>query len=205
MLPEKSNYIMHVPKTKIYEKYNFSPGEKRLFDTDISSVCVVNIISPDTVNIEAGAKTKSVFITKVVIKNEKYKESNLLKLVRLIPQKQVLLLEYNNRYKLCMFYKKLYSGDWQNEPDLSIKGSNLDLLWENWLKDIIGGKWNDNLSFEENLEIKDKITFLLKLLNAKETKLRKEVQTGKRFDLHNETVRLRKEIKAEEEKLIHNP
>lgn len=73
-----------------------------------------------------------------------------------------------------MFCEKLFTTEWMPETKASIElsGLNFDDVWENIIKKIECGEWNNDLTLEENIEIKEK---LQKEIERLEKLARKEV------------------------------
>lgn len=75
---------------------------------------------------------------------------------------------------MAVFCEKLFTTEWMPETKASIElsGLNFDVVWENIIKKIEGGEWNNDLTLEENIEIKEK---LQKEIERLEKLARKEV------------------------------
>ena len=93
-----------------------------------------------------------------------------------------------------MFCEKLFTTEWMPETKASIElsGLNFDVVWENIIKKIEGDEWNNDLTLEENIEIKEK---LQKEIERLEKLARKEVQPKKKFELVNQKRKLEEELR----------
>lgn len=60
----------------------------------------------------------------------------------------------------------------ETKASIELSGLNFDVVWENIIKKIEGGEWNNDLTLEENIEIKEK---LQKEIERLEKLARKEV------------------------------
>ena len=95
-----------------------------------------------------------------------------------------------------MFCEKLFTTEWMPETKASIElsGLNFDVVWENIIKKIEGGKWNNDLTLEENIEIKEKQKKLQKEIERLEKLARKELQPKKKFELVSQKRKLEEEL-----------
>lgn len=95
-----------------------------------------------------------------------------------------------------MFCEKLFTTEWMPETKASIElfGLNFDDAWENIIKKIEGGEWNNDLTLEENIEIKEKQEKLQKEIERLEKLARKEVQPKKKFELVNQKRKIEEEL-----------
>lgn len=98
-----------------------------------------------------------------------------------------------------MFCEKLFTTEWMPETKASIElsGLNFDDVWENIIKKIECGEWNNDLTLEENIEIKkkqEKLEKLQKEIERLEKLARKEVQPKKKFELVNQKRKIEEEL-----------
>ena len=95
-----------------------------------------------------------------------------------------------------MFCEKLFTTEWMSETKASIElsGLNFDDVWENIIKKIECGEWNNDLTLEENIEIKEKQEKLQKEIERLENLARKKVQPKKKFELVSQKRKLEEEL-----------
>ena len=79
----------------------------------------------------------------------------------------------------------------ETKASIELSGLNFDDVWENIIKKIEGGEWNNDLTLEENIEIKEK---LQKEIERLEKLARKEVQPKKKFELVNQKRKPEEEL-----------
>lgn len=79
----------------------------------------------------------------------------------------------------------------ETKASIELSGLNFDVVWENIIKKIEGGEWNNDLTLEENIEIKEK---LQKEIERLEKLARKEVQPKKKFELVNQKRKIEEEL-----------
>ena len=198
-LPEITQLQKPLPKTQIYKKFQFSNAQQTKFDTDISRIDIVNEVSSGTIpSIQEGEKVKSFYVLRVVLKTKNYDIKNIEKIGKLISQNLVFALQYEEEIQLAVFCEKIFTTDWMHETKakLELKGFNFDEVWENIIRQIEGGEWNNDLSLEENIEIKEKQEKLKKEIDKLEKLARKEIQPKKKFEFVSKKRKLEEELNS---------
>ena len=110
----------------------------------------------------------------VQLKQRDYDTKNILLLQKLIPQKIVFALEYDEDVQFCIFHTRLQQSEWKHASDAEIPltGLTLDEVWENIVA-VIGGL---DAQSEESIEEQT------------------EKQTRKKYELHQQIIKLKKEL-----------
>lgn len=138
-LPLSTGRKQQLPKKAIYAKFGLKPSQREGFDADIARMDIVAVVSPATVPaFESGEDVKELYVLAIQMKRKDYDTKNILLLTRLIPQKIVFALQYENQTRFAVFHTKLIMSAWQltEEATLPLSGLNLDTVWENIVKDI---------------------------------------------------------------------
>lgn len=198
-LPQATDIYKPLPKVQIYRKFQFTNAQQSKFDSDISRIDIVNEVSTRTIpSILEGKKVKGFYVLSVMLKTKNYEPKNIEKIAKLIPQNLVFALQFEEEVQLAVFYEKLFVSEWKKRQDavLVLNGLDFDKVWENIIKKIAGGEWNNSLSLEENIEIKEKKEKLQKEIDRLEKLARKEVQPKKKFELVNRKRKFEEELKS---------
>lgn len=198
-LPEVTQLQKSLPKVQIYRKFELTNAQQTRFDADISRIDIVNEVSSRTIpSIKEGEKVKNFYVLSVTLKTKDYETRNIERIAKLIPQNLIFALQFEEEIQLAVFCEKLFSTKWMPETKATIElsGLNFDDVWENIIKKIEGGEWNNDLSLEENIELKEKKEKLEKEINRLEKLARKEVQPKKKFELVNQKRKLEEELKT---------
>mgnify|MGYP004470629449 FL=1 len=184
-LPKSTEMSKQLPKKAIYAKFKMNTAAKEKIDADISRITIVNEITPNKVNIPAGDEVKSFFVLLVTLKRKEFEEKAIAMLSKLIPQNILFMLECGNESKLAIYHSKLMQTDWKPtaEQSLTLQGLNLDKVWENIIKSLELGVWNEELSLDENLALHQKQDKLKKEIDKLEKQARAEKQPKKKFEL----------------------
>lgn len=195
-LPKTTEMSKQLPKKAIYTKFQMNTAAKAKIDADISRITIVNEIAPNKVNIPAGEDVKSFFVLLVSLKKKKYDEKTIATLSKLIPQNILFVLEYENESRLAIYHTKVMQTEWKptENQQIELQGLNLDTVWENIVKSLECGVWNEELSLDENLALHEQQEKLQKQITKLEKQARTERQPKKKFELHQKITKLKKEL-----------
>ena len=184
-LPKNTEMSKQLPKKAIYAKFKMNTAAKEKIDADISRITIVNEITPNKVNIPAGDEVKSFFVLLVTLKRKEFEEKNIVTLSKLIPQNILFVLEYENKSRLAIYHTKVMQTAWKptEEQRVELKGLNLDKVWENLIRSLECGVWNEELSLDENIALHEKQDKLKKEIDKLEKQARAEKQPKKKFEL----------------------
>lgn len=199
-LPSKAEVSKMLPKKAIYGKFNMTTAQKAKFDADISRISIVGEITPVTTQIAAGKTVQGFYILQIVLKNKKYDEKAIASLQKLIAQRMIFLLQYESQYCLAYYHNRLYHTEWVelNRLLVPLSGLDLDIVWENTIKQIVCGEndaaWDVNATIEENITAETHRRKLITDIASLEKKVRSEKQLNRQIQLNEELKRMRKEL-----------
>lgn len=198
-LPKSTEMNKQLPKKAIYAKFQMNTAAKDKVDADISRIVIVNEISPSRINIPAGEEVGSFFVLLVTLKKKNFDEKTIAALSKLIPQNILFVLEFEGKSKLAIYRTKLMQTDWKPTESCTIelRGLTLDKVWENAIRSLELGVWNEELSLDENLAIHDRRSKLEKEIAKLEKQARAEKQPKKKFELVQRIKKLQIEIDKE--------
>ena len=195
-LPEKTELNKQLPKKAIYTKFSMNNAQKEKFDADISRIVIVNEISSSTVNIAAGKDVSSFYVLLLSLKRTDYDTRTIELITKLIPQKMLLVLEYEGKACLAVWRTKLISSDWQpiERISIDISGLDLDAVWDNAIMQIGSITVADGNTLDEQIAVNTEREKLLKEIERLEKKARAETQPKKKFELSQKIISLKKQI-----------
>ncbi len=202
-LPKSTEMSKQLPKKAIYAKFQMNTAAKEKIDADISRITIVNEITPNKVNIPAGDEVKSFFVLLVTLKRKAFEEKTIATLSKLIPQNILFVLECGNESKLAIFHSKLMQTDWKpiEEQRIELQGLNLDKVWENLVRSLECGVWNEELTLDENLALHEQQEKLQKQIAKLEKQARAEKQPKKKFELVQCVKKLKVQLCTDKEEL----
>lgn len=194
-----ANTLINQPlyKKAIFEKFNLKAAERERFDGDISKMALVARISPATVPaLKEGQEIKGFYVLQVTLKRQDYDTKNILLLQKLIPQKIVFSLQYEEQMQLSVFHTRLQQSAWTNTDDavISLQGLTLDDVWNNIVAAIGGLDAEADETLEEQIINREQRDKLLRQIESLEKQCRSEKQTRKKYELHQQIVKLKEEL-----------
>lgn len=195
-LPKSTEMNKQLPKKAIYAKFQMNTASKDKVDADISRIVIVNEISPSRINIPAGEEVGSFFVLLVALKKKNFDEKTIAALSKLIPQNILFVLEFEGQSKLAVYRTKLLQTDWKPTESCTIelRGLTLDKVWENAIRSLELGVWNEELSLDENLALHERREKLEKEIAKLEKQARAEKQPKKKFELVQRVRALQKQL-----------
>ena len=129
---------------------------------------------------------------------------NILLLQKLIPQKIVFALHYSpplgedgrGLTQLCVFHTRLQQSDWRNteSTEIPLTGLSLDEVWENIVAVIGGLDAQAEDTIEEQIINREQREKLLHQIEALEKRARTEKQTRKKYELHQQIMKLKEQL-----------
>ena len=197
-LPATTDINKPLYKKTVFEKFNLKTAERDRFDADISRMALVARISPATVPALAeGKNIKGFYILQVILKHQEYHVQNILMLQKLIPQKIVFALQYEEQMQLCVFHTRLLQSAWRPTADaiIALQGLTLDEIWEHIVAEIGGLDTQSEQTIEQQIAINEQQEKLLRQIETLEKRCRAEKQTKKKYELHQQILKLKEEIK----------
>lgn len=205
-LPQATIINHPLYKKTVFEKFNLKTAERDRFDADISKMALVARISPATVPALAeGKEIKGFYVLQVILKHKEYDAKNILLLQKLIPQKLIFALQYTpplgeegkGATQLCVFHARLQQSDWvpTETATIPLNGLSLDDAWNNIVATIGGLDVQAEETIEEQIINREQREKLLRQIEQLEKQCRTEKQTRKKYELHQQILKLKEELK----------
>jgi hypothetical protein len=170
--PEKTNVRRQLPKKTIFAKFDLKTSQRDSFDADISRLDIINWISPKTVPaIAEGTNIKEFYVVEVLLKHKNIDEQNIALVAKLIPQRILFALHYEDEIQLAIYHTKLFTSSWENEDNTTVllNGLNLDVVWENIVAKI------GSVTIEQGNTLNEQI-----IVDGQREKIEKEIALLKR-------------------------
>lgn len=182
-LPENSYVGKQLPKTAIYAKFAMNTAEREKFDADISRMAIAHVV--DTRQLTEGEDVKSIYVFTVQLKHKEYDPKNIATLAKLIEQKIVFALMFEEETQLAVHCTRLVTSEWQRMDDVNIvfDGLDLDKVWDNLVASIGGITITVGNNVAQQISIDDAHAKLMKQIEQLEKKARAEKQPRKKLEL----------------------
>lgn len=197
-IPKKCYVNKFLPKKLFYEKIAISPSVKEELTNQVDRITWLYKISPDTIGISKTDNVEEIEVFQLDLK-EKMIPKNVIKVItKGIPYKIVFLLKYNKEYCYLLKIDDIYNLEWNKEINIGFNAINLEVLYENIVKTIIGKK-EDIRNFEIIIDEKNKIDELNKKIINLRNKIKSEKQFDRKLELNTELNKLLKEMEEKNE------
>lgn len=197
-LPISTERKRQLPKKAIYAKFILKPAQRENFDADIARIDIVAVVSSATIPaLNEGTNVKEFYVLDVQMKRKEYDTKNILLLTRLIAQHMVFALRYEDQVQFAIFHTKLFATTWQpiEQATLPLSGLNLDVVWENIVKEIGQIKVADGHTLVEQIADDDQRVKLLARIATLERKMVSEKQPRRKREYFEQIKKLKEQIK----------
>ena len=190
-LPKSTELNKLLPKKAIYAKFQMNTAQKERFDGEISRISIVGELSPATTGIAAGAAVRSIFVLLVALKHPDFQANTIAQISKLIDQNMLLILEHEGRRKLAIYHSKLIQTDWMPDCTVTLKGLDLDAVWENLIVQVGGITIQQGNTLDQQIVADEKRAKLEKEIARLEKLARAEKQPKKKFELVQRIQKMR--------------
>lgn len=205
-LSKSTEFNKKIPKNKFYKNLNLNSKIVDAFTKDVESIYWTNKISEDTLKVKKGKKVTEIEVFLLRAKGNKIDEAILKAIDQAIPYHIIFILEYRDRIDLVAavkeaktktyfevekyFYKKITSTSYK----LRLLGHDLDLIYENIIRDILGIEKNQGQSLRQDLERFYELEDLSKSRKALANKMKRTKQFNKKMQISDEIKAIDKKI-----------
>lgn len=196
-LPKSTEINQQLPKKAIFQKFELKPAQRDHFDADISRLTLVNAISQNKLPaLQKGENIETIYVVDVALKRLNYDSKNIQMLSKLIPQKMLFALHYEDDIQLAIYHTKLICGSWvpADAYELELVGTTTDLVWENLVKTIGGIDVEEGNTLIEQIAIDEDREKLRKQIDALEAKSRQERQPRRKLEMFEELQKLKSKL-----------
>lgn len=195
-LPSSTEFNNRIPKQSFYENIKVSTAIKRIFVDQISAITWRNKISTETLDTKAGEKVEEIQVLEVQLYKPELDFSVLQLINSGIPYNTVFMLSCNDECQLVVYHGKVYCTDWVSIKDanLVVRGTNLDEIWAGFVQQIGNIETTDGRTLDEQIAENDRVAKLQKEIDKLERMAKKEIQPKRKFELHQEILRLKEEL-----------
>lgn len=193
-LPHTTEVRKQLPKKAIYAKFELKPAQRDSFDSDVSRIDIVAVVSPTTVPaVAAGEEIKEFYVLAVQLKRKDYDEKNIAMLYKLIPQNILFALQFEAQTQLAVFHTKLIRSTWKptDETVIVLSGLNLDTVWENIIKAIGEIQVQEGKTLTEQVQDNEEHKRILAQIATIERRMANEKQPRRKRELFEKLKKMR--------------
>lgn len=188
-----------LPKKTIFQKFELNPAQRDHFDADFSKMVIMNVISQNTLPaLQKGETVDTIYVIDVALKRQNYDPKNIQMLSKLIPQKMLFALHFEDEIQLAIFHTKLICGSWapSDSYELTLSGTTTDLVWDNLVQTIGGIEIEEGHTLVEQIAIDGDRERLRKQILSLEIKARLEKQPRRKLEMFEEVEKMKAQLKS---------
>ena len=213
-LPQSTIVNRVIPKKTFVNQLGANTRMKDHFTNDVVRVEWLAKLAPSTINVADGKEVHEITIFLVPIKDENCPDDIFSFIDGMIPRHTIFILRWGDMTCLHLNYKKwmesstntdktfriakTYRSQWikDTEISLSIEGLTMDAIYEALVRQVAGERIIiQSESLREDVEKSTQREMLLKEIEIVKRKINNEKQPKKKFELHQQLIKLRKEFK----------
>ena len=197
--PKSTEFNKRIPKQKFYEHIEVSPALLRVFVEQIRLIYWRNKLAESTLNLAPGEAVSEVEVIEIRLQEPQLDEAVLRQIDKEIPYHILFILTCEGKAQAWIGYKEATSGsntfkvsqyfhtEWIQESDLhfTIDGLNMDAVYESLVRQIAGDALtaSNGESLEDAIAREEKRKLLERQIAVLESRIKKETQPKKKFEL----------------------
>jgi len=189
-LPRAALVNKFIPKNKFYEKTALSAKLQKDFIDKIQKITWKYKLAESTVGITKTDNVTEIQIFEIELK-EQVIPKNILKVIDKAIPYQILyrfLYKGNEAYGITLKQKNnpenYYFSEWNEEKSFDFKGIDLEKVYQKIVKTFIRSEAQDKSSFNEIIDIDNKIKVLENEIITLENKISKEKQFNRKVEIN---------------------
>lgn len=196
-LPQTTEVKKQIPKKVLFAKYDLKASQRDAFDADVARIDIVAVVSIKTLPaLGEGVDVKEFYVLNVQLKRKDYNPKNIELLTKLIPQKLVFALLFEDKVQFAIYHTELIKSDWQDAEDaiLQVQGLNVDAVWENIVKNIGQITIEEGRTLIEQIAVNKQKDKLLEQIAILEKKMLSEKQPRRKREYFEQIRKLKEQI-----------
>lgn len=200
-----------VPKTAFYRNMEVNAKLKQRFTDDVASIVWTAKIAPSTLNVADGKTVHEIAVFRMVLKTQVVPTDVLIFIDRMMPRHTLWLLQHADSFCLLVNYKewhdatcsqfdivKTFLSEWTAAESLSLQldGHDMDAVYSALVRQVAGASiTSEAQDIHAAVGQTKEHEALMKKIAALEAKMAKERQPKKKFELHQQLVKLKENNK----------
>lgn len=196
-----------VPKTALYRNLEVNAKMKQRFVDSVESITWTAKLAPSTLSVADGKTVHEIAVFRIELKGETVPTDVLVFIDRQMPRHTLFLLQHDDDFCLLVNYKewhdaantrfdivKTFQTGWTSADKLSLSldGQDMDAVYSAIVKQVAGADITSEAKDIHTAVAQTKEQEALRQkIAALEAKIAKERQPKKKFELHQQLVKLK--------------
>lgn len=198
-LPRSTEVNRRVAKEKIYANITMTTQLRDVIKNQIESIIWRNKLADTTVGLASGEDVNEIQVFEIFLRQRSIDKRVLTAINKAIPYKILFVLTFGNEAQTWIEVSgTFYNSDWFSIDGFTVKldGINLDTVYENFARQIAGGRLDSDGNIAEAVQ-KDKLRQQLeRVIAGLEKKILREKQFNRQVELNCELKRLRDDLEG---------
>ena len=211
LFPHTSFVGRTVPKKTFIEQLGVNAKLKGHFTNYMERITWVAKLAPSTIHVADGKTVHEIAVFEMAMKVKDCPADLCAFIDTWMPRHLLFALEYAGQISLLIHYKELsgaatgqkyrivraYQTAWQDADSvsLSLQGLSMDAVYENFVRQIAGGQITSSATnLRQAIEETAKMEAIQSEIAILEKRMAAERQPQKKFALHQEILKLRKQL-----------
>ena len=207
VFPKSTLVGKHVPKTALYRNLEVNAKMKQRFVDSVESITWTAKLAPSTLSVADGKTVHEIAVFRIELKGEVVPTDGLVFIDRQMPRHTLFLLQHDDDFCLLVNYKewhdaantrfdivKTFQTGWTSADKLSLSldGQDMDAVYSAIVKQVAGADITSEAKDIHTAVAQTKEQEALRQkIAALEAKIAKERQPKKKFELHQQLVKLK--------------
>lgn len=200
-----------VSKKTFIEQLGANARLKGNFTNYIERITWVAKLAPSTIHVADGQVVHEITVFEIALKVKECPADLLAFIDTWMPRHLLFALEYAGQISLLIHYKeplgaatgqkyrvvRTYQTAWQDADSVSLflQGLSMDAIYDNFVRQIAGGQITSSATnLRQAIEETAKVETLQREIAMLEKRMTTERQPQKKFALHQEILKLRKQL-----------
>ena len=196
-----------VPKTAFYKNLEVNAKMKQRFVDSVESITWTAKLAPSTLSVADGKTVHEITVFRMVLKKEEVPSDVLMLIDKQMPRHTLFLLQHDDAFCLLVNYKewhdaantrfdivKTFQTGWTSADKLSLSldEQDMDAVYSAIVKQVAGADITSEAKDIHTAVAQTKEQEALRQkIAALEAKIAKERQPKKKFELHQQLVKLK--------------
>ena len=196
-LPQSTWVKKQIPKKALFAKFDLKTSQRDAFDADVARMDIVAVVSTKTLPaLGEGVDVKEFYVLNVQLKRKDYNPKNIELLTKLIPQKLVFALLFEDKVQFAIYHTELIKSNLQNAENaiLQVQGLNVDAVWENIVKNIGQITIEEGSTLTEQIAVNKQKDKLLTQIAILEKKMLSEKQPRRKREYFEQIKKLKNQL-----------
>ena len=207
VFPKRTFVGKPVPKTAFYRNLEVNAKMKQRFVDSVESITWTAKLAPSTLSVADGKTVHEIAVFRIELKGETVPTDVLVFIDRKMPRHTLFLLQHDDDFCLLVNYKewhdaantrfdivKTFQTGWTSADKLSLSldGQDMDAVYSAIVKQVAGADITSEAKDIHTAVAQTKEQEALRQkIAALEAKIAKERQPKKKFELHQQLVKLK--------------